>query len=89
MGEEVKMARFTEAFRILDQCLSERMEAFNNPALALALTDRSKLVRLSAMGYANLDAKIPAAPRSPLCDWLDRKSFTAIASLQASEAGLA
>jgi D-alanyl-D-alanine carboxypeptidase len=82
------MARFADAFASLDQCLKERMDAFHNPALVMALTDPSKLFRLSSMGYVNLEAKIAIQPDHLFAIGSIGKSFTGIAALQASEAGL-
>jgi D-alanyl-D-alanine carboxypeptidase len=82
------MVRFTEAFTRLDQCLKERMAAFQNPALVMALTDPSKLIRLSAMGEANLEARTAIQPDHLFAIGSIGKSFTGVAALQASEAGL-
>jgi D-alanyl-D-alanine carboxypeptidase len=77
--------RFQEAFRRLDQCLQERMQAFRCPALSMALTDRDQLVRLSTYGYADLEMKRAVQPDHRFAIGSIGKSFTAIACLRAAE----
>jgi CubicO group peptidase (beta-lactamase class C family) len=72
----------------LEQCLKERMQAYHTPALVMALTNRTQLVHLFANGFANLDTRTPVQPDHLFAIGSVGKSFTAIAALQASEAGL-
>ena len=82
------IGQFQEAFTRLDNCIKERMQAFHTPALVMALTDRNRLIRLSALGYANLESKTPIQPDHLFAIGSVGKSFTSIAVLQACEAGL-
>lgn len=77
--------RFSEAFNRLDQCMQERMRAFRNPALAMALTDQDQLVRLATYGHANLDLNRPLQPDHRFAIGSIGKAFTGIACLQASD----
>ncbi len=82
------MARYREAFEQLELCLKERMQAYHTPALVMALTDRVQQMHLFQHGYASLDAQSPIQPEHLFAIGSVGKSFTAIAALQASEAGL-
>ncbi len=82
------MSSYHEAFQRLDQCLDERMRAYQTPALAMALTDRNRLIRLSVYGYANLEAQTPLQPDHLFAIGSIGKSFTGVAVLQAYEKGL-
>lgn len=82
------MQRFLEAFHQLDRCLFERMRAYNTPALVMALTDRHKTIRVSAFGKANLETSEPIREDHLFAIGSIGKAFTAIAVLQAYEAGL-
>src|SRR6266540_1093263 len=82
------MTRYRETFNLMEQCLRERIQAYHTPALVMALTDRSHVVRRFTYGYANLDEKTPIQADHLFAIGSVGKSFTAIAALQASEAGL-
>ena len=82
------MPQFQEAFHQLDYCLFKRMNAFRNPALVMALTDRSRTIRTAAFGYANLETKELAQVNHLFAIGSIGKSFTALAVLQACESGL-
>lgn len=79
---------FYQAFEKLDQNLQERMRAYRNPAMVVALTDRDTLIRASAYGFANLEAQTPVDLSHLFAIGSIGKCFTGIAALQASEAGL-
>jgi len=79
---------YQEAFTRLDRCLLERMQAFHTPALVMALTDRDKSVRVSSFGFANLETKEPLRRDHLFPIGSVGKAFTAVAVLQACEAGL-
>lgn len=82
------MSSYHEAFQRLDQSLRERMKAYQTPALAMALTDRRRLIRLSTYGYANLEAQTPLQPDHLFAIGSIGKAFTGVAVLQAAEKGL-
>jgi len=79
------MAHYEEAFNRLDHCLKQRMNAFHTPALVMALTDQEKLVRLSALGLADLSMGTPAETGHLFAIGSIGKSFTGLAVLQACE----
>ncbi|HEX9019540.1 MAG TPA: serine hydrolase domain-containing protein [Anaerolineaceae bacterium] len=82
------MRKFQEAFQQLDECLAGRMKEFHTPALVMALTDRSRSLHVTALGFAQLETQTPVRPDHLFPIGSVGKSFTAIATLQASEAGL-
>lgn len=82
------MGLFREAFTRLDHCLIQRMQAYHTPALVLALTERDRLIHLSALGHADMEKKTPVTAEHLFAIGSIGKSFTGVAVLQASEAGL-
>lgn len=82
------MGQYDEAFNRLDRCLKQRMNAFHTPALVMALTDQDKLVRLSALGLADLSVRTPAEPDHLFAIGSIGKAFTGLAVLQACEQNL-
>lgn len=83
--EERLMTTYEDAFRQLDASLLQRMERAHSPGLVLALTDRSSLVRLSALGSADLSQQTPLQPETLFAIGSVGKSFTGVAVLQAAE----
>lgn len=82
------MSNIHEAYNRLDQHLRMRMQVYHNPGLALALTTQERTVRLSALGYSNLDSKTPLHSDHLFSIGSIGKAFTGVAVLQASDAGL-
>jgi D-alanyl-D-alanine carboxypeptidase len=82
------MPDFQDAFEQLDQCLARRMQQSRNPAMVVALTDRFDTIRLAAYGYAYLEGQTPIQMEHLFAIGSIGKSFTALAILQAQEAGL-
>ncbi len=76
-----------QTFVLLDRFIEQQMQAANIPGLALAVTDRERLLHVATYGYAER-----ACQRSVRLDTLFQigsigKSFTAILLLQLHEAG--
>ncbi len=63
------------------------MRRLHAPGLALAITDRDRLLRVATFGYADLEAKLPVRPEHLFEIGSISKSFTAIALLQEHDAG--
>jgi len=78
---------FQEAFARLDEYIEKKMQAAQIPGLALALTDREHLLRVSTYGFADLAAERPVTPETVFAIASIGKSFTSIALLQEYEAG--
>lgn len=57
------------------------------PGLALAITDRTRTVRVLTFGYANVDAKEPVTPATRFAIGSITKSMTALALLEEHDAG--
>ena len=53
-----------EPFERLDRFVAQCMERAGTPGLALALTDRNGLVRVSSYGYADVAARIAVRPET-------------------------
>ena len=81
------MQHFEEAFNRLDQYIEQKMKVTNVPGLAVAATDREKLLRVSTYGFANVAAQTPVTPETLFEIGSIGKSFTSIALLQLREEG--
>jgi D-alanyl-D-alanine carboxypeptidase len=57
------------------------------PGLSIAITDRSRTIRIITLGYANVDAKTPVTPESRFAIGSITKSMTALALMQLYDAG--
>jgi len=53
------MSRYGEVFARLDQYIDKKMKAANIPGMAVALTDRESLLRVSTYGYSDISAQTP------------------------------
>jgi len=78
---------FEKAFERLDQFIEEYMEGSNYPGLAIALTDREKLLHISTHGFADLAARTPVTPDTLFEIGSIGKSFTSVALLQLRDEG--
>ncbi|TMK80967.1 MAG: beta-lactamase family protein [Actinobacteria bacterium] len=76
-----------EPFERLDRFVAQCMERAGTPGLALALTDRNGLVRVSSYGYADVAARIAVRPETLFEIGSIGKCFTAIAVMQAAQEG--
>ena len=81
------MTKFQEAFTRLDQFIEQKMQVANIPGMAVALTDREKLLRVSTCGFADVAAQAPVTPDTLFEIGSISKSFTSIALLQLWEEG--
>lgn len=78
---------FGEAFKQLDQFIEQKVKVANVPGMAVAVTDREKLIRVSTYGYADVSAQTPVTPEMLFEIGSISKSFTSIALLQLREEG--
>jgi CubicO group peptidase (beta-lactamase class C family) len=76
-----------KAFKRIDQFIELRMKQDNIPGMAIAVTDREKLLRVSTYGFADVAAQSPITPDSLFEIASIGKSFTAIALLQLRDEG--
>jgi CubicO group peptidase (beta-lactamase class C family) len=83
----MRMPDFAAAIEQLDRYVRQQMQGYNTPAVSLALTDRRRLLHVAAYGDADLAAGTPAAPEHLFEIGSIGKTFTAVALLQAAEAG--
>jgi CubicO group peptidase (beta-lactamase class C family) len=81
------MTDFEEAFKRLDQFIEQKMKLANVPGMAMAVTDREKLLRVSTYGFSDVAAETPVTPEMLFEIGSIGKSFTSIALLQLREEG--
>jgi CubicO group peptidase (beta-lactamase class C family) len=75
-------------FQTLDDYIALRMQQAGTPALALALFDRERCVRVFAHGYTDLEARTRVLPDALFEIGSITKTFTGVAVVQAAEDGL-
>jgi CubicO group peptidase (beta-lactamase class C family) len=76
------------AFARLDSTIALHRAYYRNPSMSIAVTDRQATLHLAHYGLANLAANAPVNNRTLFEIGSIGKVFTAIAILQAQEAGL-
>jgi D-alanyl-D-alanine carboxypeptidase len=81
------MTDFNDTFEIIDQLISRQMAEDGTPGVALALTDRKKVLRVANYGFADVAAQCPVTDDILFEIGSIGKSFTALALLQLQEAG--
>jgi D-alanyl-D-alanine carboxypeptidase len=81
------MSNLEVAFRLLDVYVRENMRATGAPGMALALTDRERLLGIQTYGYADLASQKPITPETLFEIGSVTKSFTALLLLQEWEGG--
>src|SRR5437867_7483793 len=75
------------AWKRLDAFVLREMRGQRIPGVSLALTDRTRLLRVKTYGFANLDSRAPLRPDHLLEIGSISKSFTSIALLQLRDEG--
>ena len=78
---------FTHAFARLDQVVQEQIRADNTPGMAVALTDRERLLQVRTYGFADAAARAAVTPDTLFEIGSIGKSFTADALLILAERG--
>ena len=81
------MTSLARAFEEIDRFVGLRIAEVNMPGLALAVTDREKLLRVAAYGYADLAAASPMQPGTMFEIGSIGKSFTNVALMQLRDEG--
>ena len=81
------MTSLERAFEHLDQFARLRIREANMPGMAVAVTDREKLLRVSTYGFADMAAQAAITPGSIFEIGSIGKSFTNIALLQLRDEG--
>ena len=81
------MTSIERAFKAIDRYVEHRMQETNMPGLALAVTDREKLLRVASFGYADLAARKPIEPGLMFEIGSIGKSFTNVALMQLRDEG--
>ena len=80
-------AKYSTAFRRLDEYVNRRLRELNAPGLTLALADRNGAVRVATYGFADVKTKTPARPDHLFQIGSISKSFAAICCLQLVQEG--
>jgi CubicO group peptidase (beta-lactamase class C family) len=86
--EPTSHADLTEALFHLDRFVAASMQAQATPGLALAITDRERLLATRNYGLANLEAQLPVTDDTLFEFGSIGKSFTAVCLLQLADAGV-
>ena len=81
------MTSFQSAFARLDQFVRRKIKETRTSGIAVAVTDRKKLLAVRVYGFADVAARKPVTPKTLFEIGSIGKSFTAIALLQLHEAG--
>jgi D-alanyl-D-alanine carboxypeptidase len=81
-GSHEKKLDFSAAYDAINQYIKQFMEKNQTPGLAIAMTTRDKLLRVSTYGLADLKANIPVTPDTLFEIGSNTKAFTAIALMQ-------
>jgi len=79
---------FSEAFRLMDDYVRRWMASMCTPGMAIALFDREYCQCISTYGYRDLETNAPVTSDTLFEIGSITKTFTAVAVLQAAEAGL-
>ncbi|HKC70817.1 MAG TPA: serine hydrolase domain-containing protein, partial [Terriglobales bacterium] len=86
-GQQPTKPKLDAAYKLIDTYVARQMKAQQIPGLALALTDRKGLLRVTTYGYSNVETKTPVTADSLFEIGSISKSFTAISLLQLKEQG--
>jgi len=79
--------RFRDTFRRIDLFVLRDLRASGVPALVVGITNKERLLHVSAHGFADLERRIPIRPDSRFEIGSISKSFASIALLQLQEQG--
>jgi D-alanyl-D-alanine carboxypeptidase len=79
--------RYAPAYKRLDQFVARHMRENNTPGIAVAITDRERLLSVRSYGFANLMTRTSVTARTVFPIGSISKAFTAVALLQLQEAG--
>jgi CubicO group peptidase (beta-lactamase class C family) len=74
-------------FDYIDHCADRLMQEANIPGMAIALTDRENLLRVSSYGFADVAARLPITPDTRFEIGSIGKSFTSMVLLQMRDEG--
>ena len=81
------MTSLEKALEAIDLYAEHRMREVNMPGLALAVTGRQELLKVSALGYSDLSARKPVQPGTMFEIGSIGKSFTNVALMQLRDEG--
>ena len=86
-GQQPAPRNLDAAYTLIDTYVARQMKAQQIPGLALAITGRNGLMRVTTYGYADVTAKAPVTRETMFEIGSISKSFTAISLLQLREQG--
>ena len=87
VGSYLRDEAIAKAVAHIDHYIVASMREQATPGLALAITDRERVLAVRSYGYANLDARAPVTDDTLFQFGSIGKSFTAICFLQLAEEG--
>ncbi len=76
-----------DALAAIERYAPVAMANQQTPGLSVAITDRSKTLRIITLGYANVDAKSPVTPQTRFAIGSITKSMTALTAMQLRDDG--
>ena len=76
------MKSLERVFESVEQYVEQRIQEVRIPGLALAITDRDRLLKAANFGFANLDSRSPIQPGTMFEIGSIGKSFTNVALMQ-------
>ena len=86
-GQQPAKPDLDAAYKLIDTYVARQMKVEQIPGLALALTDRNGLLRVTTYGYSDIETKTPVTSETRFEIGSISKSFTAISLLQLREQG--
>ena len=79
--------RFERAVQRIDELVQREMKEDHTPGMAIAITNRERLLHLSTYGFANRDSRRPVTAETLFGIGSIGKSFTAVATLELHDEG--
>jgi D-alanyl-D-alanine carboxypeptidase len=76
-----------DALAAIERYAPVAMAEQGTPGLSVAITDRTKTLRIITLGYANVDAKKPVGPQTRFAIGSITKSMTALSLMELHDAG--
>jgi len=77
----------SKAFRLIDNCAEEQRRSAAIPGMAIAITDREKVLHVSTFGHSDLSSRTPVSPETMFEIGSISKSFASVIALQLVDEG--
>ncbi|MCP5105036.1 MAG: serine hydrolase, partial [bacterium] len=80
-------SRFQQAYEVIDRYVKQHMEEAGTPGLAISLTTRDSLLRVSGYGFADIKTRMPVTPDTLWEIGSVTKSFIGVSLMQLRDEG--